>query len=49
MHWSRAYAGCSEPGRVHTLAALLTGRVPIDRLISVEDCFLILVGVEGVS
>jgi hypothetical protein len=34
---------------MHTLAALLTGHVPIDRLISVEDCCLISVGVEGVS
>jgi hypothetical protein len=31
------------------LAALLTGRVPVDRLISVEDCCLISVGAEGVS
>jgi hypothetical protein len=41
--------GCSEPGHVHTWAALLTGRVPIDRLISIEDFCLILVGAENVS
>jgi hypothetical protein len=29
--------------------ALPTGRVPVDRLISVEDCCLISVGAEGVS
>jgi hypothetical protein len=46
---------CSEPGHMHTQAAhahgaaLLTGHVPVDRLISVEDCCLISVGVEGVS
>jgi hypothetical protein len=34
---------------VHTQAALLTGRVPVDRLISIEDCCLISVGAEGVS
>jgi hypothetical protein len=33
---------------VHTQAALLTGRVPIDRLICVEDCCLISVGDENV-
>jgi hypothetical protein len=43
-----AHTGCCEPDRVHTRAALLvghvhthvallTGRVPIDRLVSVED------------
>ena len=36
-------------GRVHTCVALPTGRVPIDRFIYIEDCCLILVGVEGVS
>jgi hypothetical protein len=36
-------------GCVHTHVALSTGRVPIDRLISVEDCCLVLVGAEGVS
>jgi hypothetical protein len=36
-------------GRIHTHDALPTGRVPIDKLISVEDCFIISVGVEGVS
>jgi hypothetical protein len=41
--------GCSEPGHVHTRVALLIGRIPIDRLISVEDCCLISVDVEGVS
>ena len=41
--------GCSEPGRVHMRAALLTGRVPVDRLTYVEDCCLISVGAEGVS
>jgi hypothetical protein len=30
-------------------AELPTGRVPVDRLISVEDCCFILVGSEGVS
>jgi hypothetical protein len=49
IHWPRAHAGCSEPGHVHTRVALLTGHVPVDRLISVEDCCLISVGVEGVS
>jgi hypothetical protein len=34
---------------MHTRAALLTGRVPVDRLISVEDCCLISVGAENVS
>ena len=34
---------------MHTRAALLTGHVPVDILISVEDFFLISVGVEGVS
>jgi hypothetical protein len=43
-----AHVGCCEPdrvhtcaallvGHVHTRAALLTGRVPVDRLVSVED------------
>jgi hypothetical protein len=36
-------------GRIHTRAALPTGHVPIDKLISVEDCCLISVGAEGVS
>jgi hypothetical protein len=36
-------------GHMHTRAALLKGHVPVDRLISVEDCCLILVGAEGVS
>jgi hypothetical protein len=47
-------------GRIHTWAvvsqgmcthgvALLTGRVPIDKLIYVEDCCLISVGAENVS
>jgi hypothetical protein len=36
-------------GHIHTQAALLTDRVPIDRLISVEDCCLISVGAENVS
>jgi len=49
IHWSCAHAGCSEPGHVHTLATLMTGRIPIDRLIFVEDCFFMLVGAEGVS
>jgi hypothetical protein len=40
--------GYSEPGCMHTQAALLTGRVPVDRLISVEDCCLISVGAENV-
>jgi hypothetical protein len=40
--------GCSEAGRMHTPAALLTGRVPVDRLIYVEDCCLISVDTEGV-
>jgi hypothetical protein len=34
---------------VHTRAVLLTGRILVDRLISVEDFCLISVGVEGVS
>jgi hypothetical protein len=34
---------------MHTLAALLTGCVHVDKLISVEDCCLISVGAEGVS
>jgi hypothetical protein len=34
---------------VHTLSALLTGHIPVDILIFVEDCFLISVGAEGVS
>jgi hypothetical protein len=45
----RAYAGYSELGHMHTLVSLLTGRIPVDRLIFVEDCCLISVGVEGVS
>ena len=49
IQWPRSHAGCSEPERVHTRAALLTGRVPVDRLIYVEDCCLISVGDEGVS
>jgi hypothetical protein len=49
IHWSHSHAGCSEPERIHTWAALLTGRVPVDRLISVEDCCLISVDAEGVS
>jgi hypothetical protein len=49
IHWSRSHMGCSEPGSVHMRAALLTGHVPIDRLISVEDCCLISVGAENVS
>jgi hypothetical protein len=36
-------------GHIHTCVALPTGHVPIDRLISIEDCCLISVGVEGVS
>jgi hypothetical protein len=43
-----AHAGCCEPDRVHTWAALLVGRVhmcvalltghvPVDRLVSIED------------
>jgi hypothetical protein len=43
-----AHTGCCEPdpvhtrvavlvGHAHTCAALLIGRVPIDRLVSVED------------
>jgi hypothetical protein len=32
---------------VHTRAALLTGHVPVDILIYVEDCCLISVGAEG--
>jgi hypothetical protein len=35
-------------GCVHTRVALLTGHVPVDRLISIDDCFLISVGAEGV-
>jgi hypothetical protein len=46
---SCVHTGCSEPGHMHTWAALLIGRVPIDRLISVEDCYLISVGAENVS
>jgi hypothetical protein len=49
LYTGRVHTGCSEPGRVHTRAALLTGHVPVDRLISVEDCCLISVGAEGVS
>jgi hypothetical protein len=49
IHWPRLHAGCSEPGHVHTQATLLTGRVPVDKLIFVEDCCLISVGAEGVS
>jgi hypothetical protein len=49
IHWLHSHAGYSEPGCVHTQAALLTGHVPVDRLISIEDCCLISVGVEGVS
>jgi hypothetical protein len=49
IHWSRSHAGCTEPGHVHTRAALLTGCIPVDRLISVEDCCLISVGAENVS
>jgi hypothetical protein len=49
IHWPRSHTGCSEPGSVHMRAALLTGCVPIDRLISVEDCCLISVGAKNVS
>ena len=49
IHWPRLHAGYSEPGRVCTRAALLIGRVPVDRLIYVEACFLISVGAKGVS
>jgi hypothetical protein len=31
------------------MAALLIGHVPIDRLISIEDCCLLSVDVEGLS
>ena len=48
-HWSHSHARCSVPGSIHMQAALLTGRVPVGRLISVEDCCLISVGAEGVS
>jgi hypothetical protein len=34
---------------MHMLAALLTGRIPVDIFIFVEDCCRILVGAEGVS
>jgi hypothetical protein len=36
-------------GCVHMRDALSIGRIPVDRLIYVEDFFLISVGVEGVS
>jgi hypothetical protein len=36
-------------GLIHTRVALPTGRVPIDRLIYVEDFCLISIGAEGVS
>jgi hypothetical protein len=49
IHWPCSHAGCSEPAHVHTRDTLLTGRVPIDRLIYVEDFCLISVGVENVS
>ena len=29
IHWPRAYTGCSELGRIHMRAALLTGHVPV--------------------
>ena len=35
-------------GRVHACDALLTGRILVDRLISIEDCCLISFGAEGV-
>jgi hypothetical protein len=34
---------------IHTHVTLLTGCLPVDRLIYVEDCCLISVGVECVS
>ena len=34
---------------MHTWDALLIGRVPIDILISIEDCCLISFGAKGVS
>jgi hypothetical protein len=49
IHWSHSHVGYSQPGHVHTWAALLTGHVPVDRLISVEDFCLIVVGAESVS
>ena len=49
IQWLHSHMGYSEPGPVHTRPALLTGHVPINRLISVEDCCLISVGAEGVS
>jgi hypothetical protein len=49
IHWLCSHVAYSEPGRVHTRAALMTGHVPVDILISVEDCFLISIGAEGVS
>ena len=48
IHWPRSHTDYSEPGHVHTRAALLTGHVPIDKLIYVEDFFLISVGAENV-
>jgi hypothetical protein len=53
----KAHKGCCEPncvhtraaqwvGCVHTCVALLTGRVPIDILVSVEDCIIFSVGAE---
>jgi hypothetical protein len=33
----RTYASCTTGRGVHTRVALLTGRVPVDRLVSVED------------
>jgi hypothetical protein len=36
-------------GCIHTHVALPIGRVPIDKLVYVEDCFLISIGVECVS
>jgi hypothetical protein len=49
IHWPHSHAGCSELERVHTQAALMTGRIPVDRLIYVDDCCLISVGAENVS
>jgi hypothetical protein len=33
-------------GCVHTHVALLTGHVPVDRLVSIEDWILVSVGVD---
>jgi hypothetical protein len=49
IDWPCTYVGCTT-GRARTYACCTTDRsCTCDRLISVEDCCLISVGVEGVS